>query len=459
MLNETILSELRAVTGEENLLTSPEARVCYSFDGTFQEALPDAIASPQTTDQVSGILKICNRERVAVITRGMGSGLAAATVPFGGGLVLNMVRMNQILEIDRANMMARVEAGVITADFQAEVEKLGLFYPPDPSSIRHSTMGGNVACNAGGPRCLKYGVTGDYVKGLRVVLADGRILWTGGKPIKNATGYNLSQLFVGSEGTLGVVTEVLVKLKTRPRYVRTATAVFDNLDVASSAVSAVLEAGLLPATMEMMDNTTINTIEDYLHMGLPREAEAILIIESDGSDAAAVEREIEGTVEVCRTAGAVEVRIAANEAERNELWRARRSVSGSLARKRPNKLGEDISVPRSAIPETVRRIKEIALTHNLPIVVFGHAGDGNLHPNILFDKRDPDEWARVQRAVADIFRLAVEVGGTLSGEHGVGTLKKPYLESAVGPLAIGVMRSVRRALDPNGILNPGKIFD
>lgn len=459
MLNETILSELRAVTGEENLLTSPEACVCYSFDGTFQEALPDAIASPRTTDQVSGILKICNRERVAVITRGMGSGLAAATVPFGGGLVLNMVRMNQILEIDRANMMARVEAGVITADFQAEVEKLGLFYPPDPSSIRHSTMGGNVACNAGGPRCLKYGVTGDYVKGLRVVLADGRILWTGGKPIKNATGYNLSQLFVGSEGTLGVVTEVLVKLKTRPRYVRTATAVFDNLDVASSAVSAVLEAGLLPATMEMMDNTTINTIEDYLHMGLPREAEAILIIESDGSDAAAVEREIEGTVDVCRTAGAVEVRIAGNEAERNELWRARRSVSGSLARKRPNKLGEDISVPRSAIPETVRRIKEIALTHNLPIVVFGHAGDGNLHPNILFDKRDPDEWARVQRAVAHIFRLAVEVGGTLSGEHGVGTLKKPYLESAVGPLAIDVMRSVRRALDPNGILNPGKVFD
>jgi len=459
MLDEAILSELRAVAGEDHVLTSPEARVCYSFDGTFHESLPDAVISPLTTEQVSEILQICNRARLPVITRGMGSGLAAATVPFGGGLVLNMVRMNHILEIDRANMTARVEAGVITADFQAEVEKIGLFYPPDPSSIRHSTMGGNVACNAGGPRCLKYGVTGDYVKGLRVVLADGRILWTGGKPIKNATGYNLSQMFVGSEGTLGVITEVLVKLKTKPRYVRTATAVFDDLDVASQAVSAVLEAGLLPATMEMMDNTTINTIEDYLQMGLPREAEAILIIEADGSDAAAVQREIEDTVGVCRTAGAVEVRIAGNEAERNELWRARRSVSGSLARKRPNKLGEDISVPRSAIPETVRRIKEISRAHNLPIVVFGHAGDGNLHPNILFDKRDPDEWARVERAVADIFRLAIEVGGTLSGEHGVGTLKKPYLESAVGPLAIDVMRSVRRALDPNGILNPGKIFD
>jgi len=459
MLDETILSELRAVVGEDYLLTSPEARVCYSFDGTFQEALPDAIASPLTTEQVSEILRICNRERIPVITRGMGSGLAAATVPFGGGLVLNMVRMNHILEIDRANMMARVEAGVITADFQAEVEKIGLFYPPDPSSIRHSTMAGNVACNAGGPRCLKYGVTGDYVKGLRVVLADGRILWTGGKPIKNATGYNLSQMFVGSEGTLGVITEVLVKLRTRPRHVRTATAVFDNLDVASQAVSAVLEAGLLPATMEMMDNTTINTIEDYLHMGLPRHAEAILIIESDGSDAQVVQREIEDTVEVCRKAGAVEVRIASDEAERNELWRARRSVSGSLARKRPNKLGEDISVPRSAIPETVRRIKEISRTHSLPIVVFGHAGDGNLHPNILFDKNDPDEWARVQLAVADIFRLAIEVGGTLSGEHGVGVLKKPFLENAVGPLAIDVMRSLRRALDPNGILNPGKVFD
>src|SRR5512139_1927577 len=224
MLNETTLSELRAVVGDEYLLTSPEALVCYSYDGTFQEALPDAVVNPGTTEQVSEILKICNRERLPVITRGMGSGLASATVPFGGGLVLNMVRMNRILEIDQANMMATVEAGIVTADFQAEVEKLDLFYPPDPSSIRHSTMGGNVACNAGGPRCLKYGVTGDYVKGLRVVLADGQILWTGGKPIKNATGYNLTQLIVGSEGTLGVVTEVLVKLRTRPRYARTALA-------------------------------------------------------------------------------------------------------------------------------------------------------------------------------------------------------------------------------------------
>jgi len=459
MLNEAIFDELRAIVGDEDLLTTPEALVCYSYDGTFHESLPDAAINPSTTAEVSKILQVCNRERIPVITRGMASGLAAATVPVNGGLILNIVRLNRLREIDAVNMTATVEAGIITADFQAEVEKLGLFYPPDPSSIRHSTMGGNVACNAGGPRCLKYGVTGDYVKGLRVVLADGRILWSGGKPIKNVTGYNLSQLFVGSEGTLGVITEVMVKLIALPQYVRTATAMFDSLDTASEAVNAVLSAGLVPATMEMMDNTAINTVEDYLQMGLPRQAEAILIIETDGSDEEAVQREVESIAEICRQQGATQVRVAQTEAERTELWHARRSVSGSLARKRPNKLGEDISVPRSAIPETVRGIKAISEKRGLPIVVFGHAGDGNLHPNILFDKKDPDEWERMQLAVSDIFGLAVEVGGTLSGEHGVGTLKKPYLESAVGPLAIEVMRSLRQALDPKGILNPGKIFD
>lgn len=459
MLEETILNQIRDIAGPAHVLTSPEALVCYSYDGTFYDSLPDAIVSPNTTEEVSDILKICHEQRIPVITRGMASGLAAATVPFSGGLILNLVRLNRILEIDHDNMIARAEAGVITAEFQAEVEKLGLFYPPDPSSIRHSTLGGNVACNAGGPRCLKYGVTGDYVRGLRVVLADGRILWTGGKPIKNATGYNLRQLFVGSEGTLGVITEVMVKLIAKPKYVSTATAEFADLDLASETVNAVLRAGLLPATMEMMDNTTINTIEDYLHMGLPREAEAILIIETDGSDEEAVRREIEAIADVCRQQGATQVKVASNEDQQAELWRARRSVSGSLARKRPNKLGEDISVPRSAIPDTVRGIRAISKKYDLPIVVFGHAGDGNLHPNILFDKNDPSEWERVQGAVSELFALSVQVGGTLSGEHGVGVLKKPYLESAVGALAIDVMRSLRQTLDPRGILNPGKIFD
>jgi glycolate oxidase len=459
MLNGPILDQLRAIVGDQHLLTSPEALICYSYDGTFSESLPDAVINPGTTEEIAEILKVCNHERIPVITRGMASGLAAATVPTNGGLILNVVRLNRILEIDQANMVATVESGVITAELQAEVEKVGLFYPPDPSSIRHSTIGGNVACNAGGPRCLKYGVTSDYVRGLKVVLADGRILWTGGKPIKNATGYNLSQWFVGSEGTLGVITEVMVKLIAQPKYFRTATAIFDSLDIASKTVNAVLSAGLLPATVEMMDNTTINTVEDYLNMGLPRDAEAILIIETDGSDDEAVQREIDAIVAICQLQGATRVQVARTEAERAELWHARRSVSGSLARKRPNKLGEDISVPRSAIPDTIRGIRDISERYSLPIVVFGHAGDGNLHPNILFDKNDRDEWERMQAAVSDIFALAVEMGGTLSGEHGVGTLKKPYLESAIGPLAIDIMRSVRQVLDPNGILNPGKIFD
>ena len=458
MLKEEILSQLRTIAGDDNVLTSPEALICYSYDGTFHESLPEAVVSPANSAEVASILALCNGEGVPVITRGMASGLAAATVPVDGGLVLNMVRMNRILEIDRANMMVEVEAGVITGDLQATVEKLGLFYPPDPSSVRHSTIGGNIACNAGGPRCLKYGVTGDYVMALEVVLADGRILETGGKAIKNVTGYDLVSLFIGSEGTLGVITRAILKLIALPEAKRTGQAIFPRLEDASRAVNAILWGGIVPATLELMDETAINCVEDYMHLGLPRDAEAILIIETDGDEADAA-RDMDVIARICREGGASEMRIAQTARESDDLWRARRSISGSLGRKRPNKLGEDISVPRSAIPDTIRGIKEISEKRNLPIVIFGHAGDGNLHPNILFDKRDPEEWARVQQAVADLFALSVSVGGTLSGEHGVGTLKKPFLESDVGPIAMDVMRSVRRALDPRDILNPGKILD
>jgi glycolate oxidase len=458
MLSESIQSELRKIVGNEHLLTSPEALICYSYDGTFHESLPEAVILPADTAEIAQVLELCNRQRIPVIPRGMASGLAAATVPVDGGLVLNTVRLNRLLEIDRANMMATVQAGIITSDLQLEVEKLGLLYPPDPSSVRHSTIGGNIACNAGGPRCLKYGITGDYVMALEVVLADGRILRTGGKAIKNVTGYDLVSLFTGSEGTLGVITEATLKLIALPEAKRTAQAIFPRLEDASKSVNAVLWGGIVPATLELMDETAINAVEDYMQLGLPRDAEAILIIETDGDPADAA-RDMDVVARICSEGGASEVRIAKTPAESDELWRARRSISGSLGRKRPNKLGEDISVPRSAIPDTIRGIKEISQNRNLPIVIFGHAGDGNLHPNILFDKNDPEEWQRVQAAVADLFGLAVAVGGTLSGEHGVGTLKKPFLESDVGPVAIDVMRSVRHALDPHGILNPGKIFD
>ncbi|MBN1314273.1 MAG: FAD-binding protein [Anaerolineales bacterium] len=455
-IDPIIKKQLEEIVGKKYVLESQEDLLCYSFDGTFAEFMPDLVVEPKSTQEVSDIMKLVNENRIPVIARGMGSGLAAGTIPFGGGIVLPLNRMNRILEIDPENMVATVEAGVITLDLQNEVEKQNLFYPPDPSSNKHSTIGGNIACNAGGPRCLKYGVTGDYVMGLTVVLADGRVIKTGGKTIKNVTGYDFSQLFTGSEGTLGIITEAMLKLVAKPRYVRTSVAEFDRVEDASQTVNAILLAGITPATMELMDNTAIVCIEEAMHLGLPVEKDAIIIIESDGFEDDVVQREIEAIARICRENGATEVKVAKSEAERAELWRARRTVSPSLARRAPNKLGEDISVPRSQIPEAVKRLKEISKKYGLPIVIFGHAGDGNLHPNVLFDKRDPDQWDRVHKMVGEIFAAAVELGGTLSGEHGVGTLKLPYLQSAVGDVSIDVQQSIKRALDPHGILNPGK---
>jgi glycolate oxidase len=366
--------------------------------------------------------------------------------------------MNHILEIDAENVTVRAEAGVVTADLQTEVEKIGLFYPPDPSSIKHSTIGGNVACNAGGPRCLKYGVTGDYVLGLIVVLADGRILKTGQKTIKDVTGYDLNGLFTGSEGTLGIVTEVLLRLVARPRYARTALAEFNSLADASRTVKEILRAGIVPASLELMDQTALLCIEAAMHLGLQTNVEASLIIETDGADEKAITREIEIAARICQENGAGAVKMAQNEAERNNLWKARRSVSPALGRQAPNKLGEDVTVPRSAIPEMIQRLRQISVKYGLPIAIFGHAGDGNLHPNILFDKRQPEQWEKVEQMVAEEFGAAIDLGGTLSGEHGVGVLKRPYLERALGPVSIDVQRSIKKALDPLNILNPGKMF-
>ncbi len=453
---EGVLRELEGIVGPEWVLAAPEDLLCYAYDGTFVEGRPDVAVLPGDAGQVAAVLALARREGIAVVPRGMGSGLAAASVPFGGGIVLTLTRMNRILEIDPVDMVAVAEAGVITGDLQAAVEAQGLFYPPDPSSLKHSTLGGNVACNAGGPRGLKYGVTRDYVLALQAALADGRLLRAGTRTAKNATGYSLVGLFVGSEGTLGVVTEVTLRLLPRPQAVRTVLAVFPRLDDASQAVTAVLRAGIRPATLELMDETAIRCVEDYLHLGLPLDVEAILLAECDG-EAAQVEAESVAVAALCGEHGARSVRTAASAQDRDDLWRARRAVSGSLSRPRPNKLGEDIVVPRHAIPAMVARLKEIGREHQLPIVIFGHAGDGNLHPNMLFDRRDPEERARVQRASAAIFRAAVQLGGTLSGEHGVGVLKREFLPLAVDPVAIDAMRAVKRALDPKGILNPGKV--
>ena len=457
-MDSHFIGQLIEVVGNKYVLHTPEDLAVYSYDGTFAESLPDVVVLPANTEQVSQIVKLADAARVPVVPRGMGSGMAAGSIPFNGGIVIGLTRMNHILEIDSENATVRTEAGVVTADLQAAVEKMGLFYPPDPSSIRHSTIGGNIACNAGGPRCLKYGVTGDYVLGLTVVLADGRILKTGGKPIKDVTGYDLNGLFTGSEGTLGLVTEALLRLVAKPRHARTALVEFASLADASRTVNAILLAGILPAALELMDQTAIVCIEEALHLGLNTDVEASLIIETDGADDQTVLREIEAAARICRESGAQSVKLAGDESERASLWKARRSMSPSLARKAPNKLGEDITVPRSAIPEVIQRLRAISAKHDLPIVIFGHAGDGNLHPNILFDKRQPEQWKKAEQMVAEIFEAALAVGGTLSGEHGVGVLKRPYMERALGSISIDVQRHIKQTLDPLNILNPGKIF-
>lgn len=458
-MNNQFIDRLADTLGKEYVLHTPEDLAVYGYDGTFAEGSPSVVVLPATTQQVSQAVKLAADAGVPVVARGMGSGLAAGSVPMiDGGMVISLTRMNQILEIDTQNATVSTEAGVITAELQAAVEKHGLFYPPDPSSIRHSTIGGNIACNAGGPRCLKYGVTGDYVLGLTVVLADGRILKTGGKPIKDVTGYDLNALFTGSEGTLGLITEALLRLIAKPRYAKTALVEFASLGDASRTVNAILLAGIVPASLELMDQTAIVCIEEAMQLGLNTDVEASLIIETDGADEQTVLQEIEAAVKICQESGAQSVKIAQNETERASLWKARRSMSPSLARKAPNKLGEDITVPRSAIPEVIQRLRAISAKHGLPIVIFGHAGDGNLHPNILFDKRQPEQYQKAERMVAEIFEASLAVGGTLSGEHGVGILKRPYMEQALGPVSLELQKKIKQALDPLNILNPGKMF-
>lgn len=366
--------------------------------------------------------------------------------------------MNAILEIDEANHVAVVQPGVINADLQAAVEARGLFYPPDPSSLKQSALGGNVAENAGGARCLKYGVTSDYVQALEVVLPDGTTFRTGGKMVKNVTGYDLRHLFTGSEGTLGTITEITLRLLPKPRFSRTAMVTFADIDAAARTVTSIMASGLIPTSIELLDNLTMRCVEEFCAPGLPLEADAILLLSVDGNHEAALDSDLAAIEAIARAGGAGDVRLARSQAEGEKLWAARRAVAPALLRKRPHKLGEDISVPRSAIPAMIERVREIARRRSLLIPVFGHAGDGNLHPNILCDRNDAEELSRVREAAREIFEAAVALGGTLSGEHGIGLLKKQFMEIDVGPEALGVMKAIKAALDPLGIMNPGKVF-
>ncbi|MGB8266971.1 MAG: FAD-linked oxidase C-terminal domain-containing protein [Candidatus Velthaea sp.] len=449
---------LRSIVGDDGLLTQPEDLIAYGFDGTFYDRTPPLVVLPQTIDEVVAIHRLATRERVALTPRAMGSGLSGGAVPLEGSIVLGVARMNRILAIDPVDRVAVVEPGVITAHLQAEVEKLGLFYPPDPSSLKQSAIGGNIAENAGGARGLKYGVTGDYVLALAVVLPDGTLVRTGGRAVKNVTGYNLRALFTGAEGTLGTIVESTLRLIAKPKAARTALAVYDRLEDAAATVTAVLGAGILPTSIELIDRLTIRCIEENVSVGLPLDADAVLLFGVDGDHVEILDGELAAIERVARDCGARDVTRARDAAESERLWNARRAISPSLARRRPNKLGEDIAVPRRAIVAMCTRVREIAAAYGLEIPLFGHIGDGNLHPNILCDKRDPEEMARVAAAAREIFEAAVALGGTLSGEHGIGLLKKQFMELDLGPDTLALMRAIKDTIDPLGIMNPGKMF-
>jgi glycolate oxidase len=451
------VAALRTIVGDR-LLTAPVDLATYAYDGTFLERRPAGVVLARSAEEVAAVVRVCAERAIPIVARGSGTSLTGGPVPAGpAALVLDLAAMNRVLEIDPVNMTATVEAGVVTADLGAAAARLGLFYPPDPASLAVSTIGGNLACNAGGPSGLKYGVTRDYVLAVEVVLADGRIVGLGSRAMKNSTGYPLAHLFVGSEGTLGIITRAVLKLLPRPAAERTLLAGFAALEAAAGLVTRVLGAGILPAAIELVDRVCLDAVEAYRPLGLPGDLEAVLLFRFDGTEASTA-AEVEAVAAVARANGAVLVRVAGDEAEADELWLARRAVSPALARLRPNKLGEDVAVPRGAIVEMVRRIREISDRRRLPIATFGHISDGNLHPNILFDAADPDERARMLAAASDIFLAALDLGGVLSGEHGIGALKKEFLPLAVDPIALELMRALKGLLDPHGILNPGKVL-
>ena len=458
MLPESVKQELAAIVGPAYIRDDEASRVAHSYDATpMLQALPDAVIYPSGTEEVSRIMQVLSRHKIPVVSRGSGTNLAGGTVPVAGGVVMVMHRMNRILELDLENLTAVVQPGLITREFMAEVERHGLFYPPDPSSMAVSTIGGNIAEGSGGLRGLKYGTTKDYVIGLEAVLASGEIIRTGGKLMKDVAGYDLTKLLVGSEGTLAIITEATLKLIPPPEAKRTMLAMFRSLDDAARTVSKIIEARIIPATLEFMDNPTIRVVDDFAKLGLPHDMEAILLIEQDG-DPAAVARDIERIADICRAERADRVEVAATPEEGLKLMTARRSALTALARLRPTTILEDATVPRSKIADMVREISRIAAKYNVHIATFGHAGDGNLHPTATTDARDKDEIHRVEAAFEEIFDAAIRLGGTITGEHGVGVVKAPFLEWKVGAAGIGIMRGIKQAFDPDNLLNPGKMF-
>lgn len=452
-----IINQLEQITGKNHVTTAKADLICYSYDATQKQYLPDVVVHPANVEQVSQIMKLANKHAIPVFPRGAGSGFTGGSLPTSGGIVLGLTRLDNILEIDEENLVATVEPGLVTEDFQKAVEKIGLFYPPDPASLKMSTLGGNVAECAGGPRCVKYGVTKDYIIGLEIVTPTGDIIKTGGTTMKGVVGYDLTKLICGSEGTLAVITKIIIKLLPLPEAKKTMLVLFDSIDGAAQSVSAIIKNKIIPTTLEFMDGRTLDCVRQSTSLEVPDTARAVLIIEVDG-DKEFLDKQVHKISAIVQPLGVVEVRIAETAAESEALWQIRRSVSASLRRVNPDKFNEDICVPRSKVPEMIRKIDKISDTCQVPIVNFGHAGDGNIHVNIMIDSKITGESEKAEKAIKEVFKETLALGGTMSGEHGVGIMKAPYLSLELANHAIDYMKTIKKALDPKNILNPGKMF-
>ncbi|MGM8366254.1 glycolate oxidase subunit GlcD [Virgibacillus sp. W0181] len=458
MLREQHIKQLERLVGAENVVTDNASLLAYSYDSTAQfQAMPDAVIAPKNTNEIAEIVKWCNKHKIPIVPRGSGTNLCAGTTPLSGGIVLLFKHLNQIMEIDEENLTMTVQPGVYTKKIHEVAEEIGLFYPPDPGSMHISQIGGNISENSGGLRGLKYGVTKDYVLGLEIVLPTGEIIRTGGKLAKDVAGYDLTKLYTGAEGTLGIITEAILKLIPKPETKQTMLALYDDLEKAAESVSAIIANRIIPATMEFLDRHTLEVVEDYARIGLPTDAEAVLLIEQDGAPEI-VQRDMESITTLCKKNNAFQVTLAASEEEASQLTAARRTALSALSRLKPTTILEDATVPRSEIAKMVRAIGKIAEKYDITICTFGHAGDGNLHPTCLTDVRNQEEMIRVEKALGEIFETAIALGGTITGEHGVGAMKLPYLHLKTGEAGIQAMRNIKKSLDPNNIMNPGKMF-
>lgn len=457
-MNPSVKQKIISIVGKNNFSDSAEDKITYSYDATpLITQAPEAIVFPESDDAIAGLVKLANSEGFAIVPRGSGTGLSGGSVPVENSVVVVMTRWNKILEIDPANLTVLVEPGVITGKLQREVEKTGLFYPPDPGSVNVCTIGGNVANNAGGLRGLKYGVTKNYVLGVEMILPNGDLLKTGGKNMKDAAGYNLRDFIIGSEGTLGIITKILLKLIPKPTYSITMLAFFDKLNDAASAAAEIISAHITPSMMEFLDKTTIKCVEDYTHIGLPVNSEAVLLIEVDGRGSA-VQEDADSIQLILKRHNCSSMKSAQDRTESEALKTARRAAFSALARQRPTTILEDATVPRSELPVMIEKVNEAARIFDVVFGNFGHAGDGNLHPTCLTDERDKNEITRAHRAFEFIFNEAIKLGGTITGEHGTGLAKKQFLESAVGIPGVEMMKKIKASIDENNILNPGKIF-